>query len=174
MAFQAKVTLSKNKKGPLQLTGFKGRVVKKGESFRTTSQEEAAYYRAQSGFVVLTEKGKLPTPKPAVIDEEEFDEDTGGDDEEESDSEEESDDDDSEEESEPKRKREVSGAYERADLKKLSKAELRALIKSDRNLPLGVKDLPKKASKREIIDLILEAQAPKDEEGDEEADDDED
>lgn len=152
MSFQAKIKLGSLKKGPLTHTGFKGRVTEKGESFTTTSQEEAVYYRAQPGFSVNVIKGRLPVQ---VVDvEPEEDESTTSDVEEESD----------EEESDE----EVKGTYERADLKKMSRPDLLALVDNDDDLPLTLKDMPKNASKKEIINLVLDAQKAS---GDEEAED---
>lgn len=144
MSFQAKIKLGLMKNAPLTHTGLKGRVIKKGDSFTTTSREEALYYRAQPGFVVTVLKGKLPIveapeePEPEELDEDEADD---------------------EEEEQDERKPKVSGAYERADLKKMSRDDLRALIKDDEDLPLKLRDIPKKAGKKEIINLILDAQA---------------
>lgn len=152
MSFQAKIKLGSLKKGPLTHTGFKGRTTKKGESFTTTSQEEAVYYRAQPGFAVNVIKGRLPVQ--AVEVEPEEDESTTNDVEEESD----------EESSEE----EVKGTYERIDLKKMSRPDLLALVENDDDLPLTLKDLPKSASKKEIINLVLDAQKAS---GDEEAED---
>lgn len=153
MSFQAKIKLGPGKSGPLTHTGFKGRTVKKGESsFTTTSQEEAVYYRAQPGFSVTVIKGRLPQAASDVDpDEDETTEET---------------DDDVEEEVEEERAEEVAGTYERADLKKMPRDDLLALIKSDADLPLTLKDVPKKASKKEIINLILDAQSTSDEEED--------
>lgn len=162
MSFQAKIKLGNMKRAPLTHEGFRGRRVKKGESFRTTNPEEAAYYQSQPGFGVIVEKGKLASaakpkrarksaPEPEV-DEEEVDED------EEDDEEEEPDD------------GEVSEAYTKADLKKMKPEELKKLIDGDDDLPLALSDLPKRATKKEIIEAILEAQAG-DEEDDEEEDD---
>lgn len=142
MSFQAKIKLGLVKNAPLTHTGLKGRVIKKGESFTTTSREEAVYYRAQPGFVVTVLKGKLPVVEaPEEPEPEELDED------------------DSDEDEDSERKPKVSGAYERADLKKMSRDDLRALIKDDDDLPLTLRDVPKKAGKRELIGLILDAQA---------------
>jgi len=145
MSFQAKIKLGLMKNAPLTHTGLKGRVIKKGDSFTTTSREEALYYRAQPGFVVTVLKGKLPVVEaPEEPELEELDEDEA---------------DDDEEEEQDERKPKVSGAYERADLKKMSRDDLRALIKDDEDLPLKLRDVPKKAGKKEIINLILDAQA---------------
>jgi hypothetical protein len=140
MSFQAKIKLGALKSAPLTHTGFKGRAIKKGESFTTTNPEEALYYRAQPGYSVTVLKGKLPVSsapeaEPDDVEEESSDE---GDD--------------------KKRDDEVKGTYERADLKKMSREDLIALVKTDDDLPLTLRDVPKKASKREIIDLILGAQ----------------
>ena len=140
MSFQAKIKLGLVKNAPLTHTGHKGRVIKRGDSFTTTSKEEAVYYRAQPGFVVTVLKGKLQSA-PVPVEPEEVDEDES--------------DDEEEDEREPK----VSGTYEKADLKKMSRDDLRALIKDDEDLPLSLSDLPKKAGKKEIINLILDAQA---------------
>ena len=152
MSFQAKIKLGLVKSGPLTHVGFKGRTIKKGESFTTISTEEAVYYRAQPGFSVTVIKGKLPVQgapevEPDAVEVEEED----------------SDDEDEEEE---KRDDEVKGGYERGDLKKMSRDDLLALIKSDEDLSLKPRDVPKKASKREIIDLILGAQGGDDDEED--------
>lgn len=145
MSFQAKIKLGLVKNAPLTHTGLKGRVIKKGESFTTTSKEEALYYRAQPGFVVSVIKGKLSSvieapeePEPEELDEDEADD-------------------------EDERKPKVSGAYEKTDLKKMSRDDLRALIKDDDDLPLTLRDVPKKAGKKEIINLILDAQTGDDE-----------
>lgn len=140
MSFQAKIKLGLMKNAPLTHTGIKGRVIKKGDSFTTTSKEEAVYYRAQPGFVVTVLKGKLPIVEAPEEPELE-------------------DDDVEDEDDEDDRKPKVSGAYERADLKKMSRDDLRALIKDDDDLPLKPRDIPKKAGKKEIINLILDAQA---------------
>jgi hypothetical protein len=153
--FQAKITLQRQKKGPLTHTGFKGRSMAKGDSFTTTNPEEAAYYRAQPGFAVTVTKGKLPTPKAAEPEEVDLPEA-----------------DDAEEEDEEEPEAEVKGTYERVDLKKMSRDDLLLLIKDDQELPLKLKDVPKKASKREIIDLILGAQAPDEDDSDDEEEDD--
>lgn len=153
MAFQAKIKLGSLKKGPLTHTGFKGRTLKRGESFTTTSQEEAAYYQAQLGFSVTVLKGKLPAKLAPDVEPDDVPGFDGAD------AEEESDDDEEE--------REVKGTYERADLKKMSRDDLLALIKTDDDLPLKVKDVSKKASKKEVINLILDAQST----GDADADD---
>lgn len=142
MSFQAKIKLGLVRNAPLTHTGIKGRVIKKGDSFTTTSKEEAVYYRAQPGFVVTVLKGKLPIVE-APEEPEELDEDV------------EETDDDEEDERKPK----VSGAYEKADLKKMSRDDLRALVKDDDDLPLSLRDIPKKAGKKEIINLILDAQS---------------
>lgn len=155
MSFQAKIKLGLVKAAALTHTGFKGRVIKKGESFTSTNQEEAMYYRAQPGFSVTVLKGKLPAPTEPD-DEPEVDE--SGDDEVAD-----------EEAVEEEREEAVDGGYERADLKKMSRDDLLALIKSDDDLPLTVREVPKKASKKEIINLILDAQ--KASESDEEDDD---
>lgn len=144
-SFQANIKLGPSKKGPLTHTGFKGRQLKKGASFTTTNPEEAAYYAAQPAFSVTVVKGKLfakPKEELEVVEPDEV----------ETDSDDDSDDDEEDPEGE------VKGGYERADLKKMSRDDLLALIKSDDDLPLRVRDLPKKAGKREIIDAILEAQ----------------
>lgn len=159
MSFQAKIKLGLVKAGPLTHTGFKGRVIKKGESFTSTNQEEAVYYRAQPGFSVTVIKGRLPAqPAPEVEPEEETA----------------TDDDEVEPEPEPEEARdeEVKGTYERADLKKMSRDDLLALIKSDEDLPLTLKDVSKKASKKEIIALILDAQKAGSGDGDDEEEDD--
>lgn len=143
MSFQAKIKLGQVKAGPLTHTGFKGRVTKKGESFTTTSAEEATYYRAQPGFVVTVTKGKLVTPKPEEL----VEPDEGSTDDEEAT--------DDEEEARPT---EVKGVYERADLKKMSRDDLLLLIRNDDDVPLKLRDVPKKAGKKEIITLILDAQ----------------
>jgi hypothetical protein len=155
-AFQAKIKLGQTKKGPLTHVGFKGRTMQRGGSFTSTSTEEAVYYKAQPGFSVTVLKGKLPS---AAQPEEEVE------------LPEEVESDDEEETSEPEA--EVKGTYERADLKKMSRDDLLALIKDDDDLPLKLKEVPKKASKREIIDLILGAQTPDsdDSDDDEEEDD---
>jgi hypothetical protein len=140
MAFQATIKLGPSKKGPLTHTGFKGRVLKKGESFTTTNPEEASYYEAQPGFSVTLKKGKLRS-KPQEEEPVERDEETS--------------DDGAEEEERPS---EVTGGYERADLKKMSKQALLDLIKGDKQLPLKKRDVPAEAGKKEIIDMILDAQ----------------
>lgn len=153
MAFQATIKLGPSKRGPLTHTGFKGRVMTKGEDFTTTNPEEAAYYEAQPGFSVEYKKGSKRKPKEeapeepveepvkAHAEEESSDEDEGEDDEE---------------------SPEVKGAYEKRDLKKMSKEALLELIKNDRDLPLKVRDVPRDAGKKEIIDMILEAQSGED------------
>ena len=156
MSFQAKIKLNIQKNAPLTHNGFRGRVLKKGESFTTTSAEEAEYYRAQPGFTVTVLKGKLKRAEPAEIDAPE-----GSDLDSEHDEVEEHDGDDGEETSDDAV---VSGGYLRADLKKLSSKELKALIDSDSDLPLRSRDLPKGASKKEIITLILDAQRDKERE----------
>jgi len=156
--FEAKIKLGNMKRAPLTYVGFRGRTLKKGDSFTTTNPEEAAYYQAQPGFSVAIKKGKLAAAKPAKVRLEPEPEEV--------DDEEESDDEDDEE-----RDGEVDGAYEKADLKKLKVEELKALIEDDEDLPLSVDDLPKKAGKKEIIEAILEAQDGG--EDDEEEDDDE-
>jgi hypothetical protein len=145
MSFQAKIKLGLVKSGPLTHTGFKGRVIKKGESFTTTSQEEATYYRAQPGFSVTVTKGKLPAPTAPDVEPED-------------DAPEEDEVVDEEGEHEEEREAEVKGGYERADLKKMSRDDLLLLIKNDDDLPLKLKEVPKKAGKKEIINLILDAQ----------------
>lgn len=156
MAFQAKIRLGNMKRAPLSHSGYRGRMIKKGDSFTTTNPEEAAYYRAQPGFSVTLLKGKLashpvpvapPDPDPAP------------------DSDEESEDDE--------RPEEVDGIYEEADLKKMNKLDLMALIDDSDELPLSSEDVPRGASKQQIIDLILAAQEG-DTEDDEEEDDEED
>lgn len=144
MAFQATIKLGPSKKGPLTHTGFQGRVLKKGESFTTTNPQEASYYEAQPGFSVALKKGKLRS-KPQ---EEEVEEPVERD-------EESSDEDEAEEDERPS---EVTGGYERADLKKMSKKALLDLIKGDKQLPLKKRDVPAEAGKKEIIDMILDAQ----------------
>jgi len=153
--FEAKIKLGNMKAAPLTHVGFRGRTLKKGESFTTTNPEEAAYYKAQPGFSVSVTKGKLAAaakpaktraPEPPDVDDEDDDED------------------------DEERDEEVDGAYEKADLKKMKVEELKALIDGDEDLPLSTDDLPKKAGKKEIIEAILEAQAGGD---DEESDDDE-
>lgn len=157
--FQAKIKLGNMKRAPLSHVGFRGRVLKKGESFTTTSPEEAAYYQAQPGFSVTIQKGKLTgAPKPSRQREPDPPE-----------ADEESDEDEEEDE----REEEVDGAYEKADLKKMKRDDLIALIDDDEDLPLSSEDLPKKVGKKEIIEAILEAQAGGDED-DEEDDDEED
>lgn len=155
--FQAKVQLSKTKRAPVSHTGFRGRFVKKGDSFITTDPAEARYYQSQPGFSVAVLSGKL-TAKPVHEEEiEDIDE---------------RDDEDEVEDEEEERNEEVDGLYEKADLKKMNVKDLKKLIKDDDELPLSVNDLPKKASKTEIIDLILEAQSQSDD--DDEEDDEED
>lgn len=149
MSFQAKIKLGLVKSGPLTHTGFKGRTIKKGESFTTISTEEAVYYRAQPGFSVTVIKGKLPVKSASKVEPDEVDEEEIDDDEE-----------------EEKRDEEVKGGYERADLKKMSRDDLLALIKTDEDLPLTLREVPKKTSKSEIIDLILDAQKGEDDEDD--------
>jgi hypothetical protein len=145
MAFQATIKLGPSKKGPLTHTGFQGRVMKKGESFTTTNPEEASYYEAQPGFSVTLKKGKLHSkPKEEPEEPVEHDEESGSGDE-----------DEGEEDVRPS---EVTGGYERADLKKMSKKALLDLIKGDKELPLKKRDVPTEAGKKEIIDLILDAQ----------------
>jgi len=157
MRFQAKIKLGNMKRAPLTHVGYRGRALKKGDSFTSTDPEEARYYQAQPGFSVTVQKGKLTGGKPAKV---RAPEPPDVDDEE-------SDDEDDEEE----REDEVDGAYEKADLKKMSKGDLITLIDDDADLPLSSDDLPKKAGKTEIIDAILEAQAGGEEEDDEEEDD---
>lgn len=153
--FQAKVQLSKTKRAPVSHTGYKGRFVKKSESFLTTDPAEVRYYQCQPGFSVQILSGKL-TAKPVHEEEvEDIDE---------------RDDEDEVEDDEEERDEEVDGLYEKADLKKMSVKDLKKLVKDDDDLPLDVKDIPKKVSKNEIIDLILEAQSQSD---DDEEDDDE-
>ena len=148
MSFLASIKLGSTKKVPLIHTGFKGCSLTKGTSFKTTNTEEALYYRAQPGFSVTVLKGRLPSPvervEPEEHDEEELDE--SGEDE--------AEDDGGEEEVEG----DVKSAYERRDLKKMHRDDLLALVKDDEDLPLTVKEIPKKASKKEIINLILDAQ----------------
>jgi hypothetical protein len=156
--FQATIKLAPSKKGPSTHTGFKGRVISKGESFTTTSPEEAAYYEAQSGFSVVMKKGRLRSrPK-----EEEPEEPVADESEESDESDDDAADDDESDGDEEEREPEVKGAYEKRDLKKMTKEALLELIKNDRDLPLKVRDVPKNAGKREIIDMILEAQAGND------------
>lgn len=156
MAFQATIKLNQSKKGPLTHTGFKGRVINKGTSFTTTNPEEAAYYEAQPGFSVDYKKGKRAKPKeeepeePVERDESDADEESNGDEGEE----------DEGEESDA-RPTAVSGRYERADLKRMSKQALLELIKDDKKLPLKKRDA-KDAGKKEIIDMILDAQGGND------------
>lgn len=152
MSFQAKIKLGQVKAGPLTHTGFKGRVTRKGESFATTSAEEAAYYRAQPGFVVTVTKGKLALPLKPL---EELDE-----------PDESSLDDEDATDDEDTRPTEVKGVYERADLKKMSRDDLLLLIRNDDELPLKLRDVPKKAGKKEIVALILDAQKAADEDED--------
>lgn len=153
MSFQAKIKLGLVKNGPLTHTGFKGRVIKKGESFTSTSQEEATYYRAQPGFSVTVVKGKLPAqPEPEELEDESSDDEVEADEPEE-------------------REASVSGGYEKADLKKMGRDDLLALIKDDDSIPLKLRDVPKKAGKKEIINLILDAQKASTD--DDEADEDE-
>jgi hypothetical protein len=156
--FQAKIQLSKTKRAPVSHTGFRGRFVKKGDSFITTDPVEVRYYQSQPGFSIAILSGKF-TAKP--VQEEEIDEDID-----------ERDDEDEVEEEDEERNEEVDGLYEKADLKKMSQKDLKKLIKDDDELPLTLKDIPKKASKNEIIDLILEAQNQSDD--DDEEDDEED
>jgi hypothetical protein len=157
--FQAKIKLGPVKSGPLTHTGFKGRTTKKGESFNTTSQEEAVYYRAQPGFSVTVLKGRLPVQAEQEVEPDE----------------EVTEEDDEVAEAEPEAtETEVKGTYERADLKKMSREDLVSLVKSDEDLPLTSKDLPKKASKKEIINLILDAQKTGSDDGDDEEEDDDD
>lgn len=146
MAFQATIKLGPTKKGPLTHTGYKGRVMKKGESVTTTDPVEASYYEAQPGFSVVVKKGKLHRkPKDEELEETvEHDDESSSDD---------------EGEEEDERPSEVTGGYEKADLKKMSKSALLDLIKEDKKLPLKKRDVPKDAGKKEIIDLILEAQS---------------
>lgn len=151
--FEAKIKLGNMKAAPLTHTGFRGRALKKGDGFTTTNPEEAAYYRAQPGFSVTVTQGKLTGGKPvkaAPVDEDEVDEDDDED-----------------------RDEEVGGTYEKADLKKMKVDDLKALIENDEDLPLSVKDLPKKAGKKEIIEAILEAQSGGEESDGDEGDDDE-
>jgi len=154
--FEAKIKLGNMKAAPLTHTGFRGRVLKKGDGFTTTNPEEAAYYKAQPGFAVTVTQGRLTGGKPvkaAPVDEEEVDEDDEDD-----------------------RDEEVGGTYEKADLKKMKVDDLKALIENDEDLPLSVKDLPKKAGKKEIIEAIMEAQSggeESDDEGDGDDDDEE-
>lgn len=148
--FQAKVQLSKTKRAPVSHTGYRGRTVKKGDSFTTIDPAEARYYQCQPGFSVQILSGKLiskPVEEPEEVDEIEDDED---------------DEDEVEE-----RDEEVEGLYEKADLKKMSVKDLKALIKDDDDLQLSVRDLPKKAGKKEIIEMILDAQSQDDNEDEE-------
>lgn len=149
MAFQATIKLGPSKRGPLTHTGFGGRVMSKGESVTTTNPAEASYYEAQPGFSVTVKKGKLRA-KPKEEEPEPVEVDDSSDDESES-----------EGEDEDARPAAVAGGYERADLKKMSKKALLALIKEDKQLPLKKRDVPEDAGKKEIIDMILDAQAGK-------------
>jgi len=145
-SFQAKIKLAQTKKAPLTHDGYKGRKLAKGESFTSTDPEEAAYYRAQPGFSVVVLKGKLAAPGIESEDEDDLDTGHDGPDEEE------------DEESGEHDEAVKSGHYSRADLKKLSRVDLRKLIKSDESIPLSIKEVPKTASKKEIINLIIDAQ----------------
>jgi len=152
--FQAKVQLSKTKRAPVSHTGYRGRTVKKGDSFTTIDPAEARYYQCQPGFSVQILSGKLiskPVEEPEEIDEV----------------------DDDEDEVEEERDEEVEGLYEKADLKKMSVKDLKALIKDDDDLTLSVKDIPKKAGKKEIIEMILDAQSQDDDDDDDEEGEDE-
>lgn len=164
--FAAKIKLNDQKNSPLTHVGFRGRSLKKGESFTTSNPDEAAYYQSQPGFSVVVVSGKqlaVAKPPKKVRD---------------PDPPESDDDDEDDEDSEDEEKEEVDGSYEKADLKKMSTADLKKLIEDDDDLSLSVSDLPKRAGKKEIIEAILEAQAGGDdedeEENDEEDEDDED
>lgn len=154
MSFQAKIKLSNQKNAPLTHNGFKGRALKKGEGFTTTSREEYEYYKAQPGFICTIVKGKLKRDESVEIDPPDGADLDGDHD----DVEEEHDGDEGEETVEDAA---VTGGYLRADLKKLSTKELKALIESDEDLPLRSRDLPKGASKKEIVKMILDAQRDK-------------
>ena len=155
--FLAKIQLKRT--GPLTYTG-RGRTFKRGVTIITTTDPvEADYFRSQWGFSVEIKKGKLAAPvsKPAPDDNEVTERE-----------------DEEAEEEEEERDEAVSEFYEEADLKKMKKDELVALIDDDDDLDMKSSDLPKKAGKPEIIEAILEAQGDPEEEDDEEDEDDED
>lgn len=159
MSFQAKIKLGNLKKGPLTHTGFKGRVVKKGETFTTISSEEATYYRSQPGFSVAVTKGKLATPgAKQALDENEIDDEITDAELDEADDEQHDDEAHDDEPDEDEAIAASSASYKRSDLKKLTRIELRKLIKTDEAIPLSLKDVPKTSSKKEIIGMILDAQ----------------
>lgn len=143
--FQARIKLGGRKNSPITFTGYNGRTVKKGESFITVDPKEYLYYSSQSGFSTSILKGKITSVRQQEEEQEEEDF----------------------ENEEEEREEEVDGLYEKADLKKMSRSLLLSLIEEDKALDLSVEDVPKKASKKEIIELILSAQ-----ESDEEEDDD--
>ena len=135
--FQAKVSLQKIKRAPVSHVGYRGRSVKKGESFITTNPEEAVYYSSQQSFAVKILSGQLASNPMPLEDDLELEE--------------------QEEEEEEELPSEVSSVYEKADLKKLRRGDLLNLIEDDDNINLTKKDIPKGAKKKEIIEMILSA-----------------
>jgi hypothetical protein len=157
-SIRAEIRLS-GKNSPVTHVGFLSRKVKKGEVFVTLNPKEISYYRNQQGFTVSIKEGRLaaaprkpkkapPAPEPEEDEDEDEDEESDEEESEDEESDEEESDDDDDEE----------GGYLENDLKKLKVADLKALVKDDDDLPLTLKELPRKAGKKEIIDLILEAQ----------------
>ena len=150
--FVAKIKLKRS--GPLTCQ-IRGRSFERGKTVVTTTDPaEAAYFKTVGGFSVDIMKGKLlpATAKKKAREEEELEERDDEDEEE------------SEEDEEEERDEEVEGGYEAADLKKLDKKELFALIDDDEDLELSSSDFKKRAGAKEIIKQILEVQGSEDEE----------
>jgi len=139
--FRAKIRLGGKHESPASHCGYRGRVIKSGQSIITTNPEEYLYYTNQYGFSCRILQGSLGEPKKEKdpvknnfvnTEQEEIEQEEDN--------------------------NEVTGLYEKSDLLKLSKQELVNLIKEDNDLSLTPRDIPKQTSKREIVDLILEAQ----------------